>query len=210
MFQRFTTTVVAFTVMAVIAVSGINSASPAFAKGGHSGGHSGGHHMSSHQHMNHSQSFVKTSHKNHGSNHNQHKGHHRRSGHGYWGWDGGSGYDDYGADGAVAVDPVDSGDPAVVPTASPITLLNPAETGMTVSYTLGDADYSIDPARRMVHNDGTQVIAFDRGGEFGQASYTLQPGTYGFVKTAQGIDLQTVTPQVTSNLSAIDKLVTGE
>jgi hypothetical protein len=72
--------------------------------------------------------------------------------------------------------------PAVV--TAPITILNSVEVGTAVNYTLGAGDYSLEPARSMVHNDGAQVIVFDRGGSFGQATYTLQPGTYRFVKTS--------------------------
>jgi len=123
------------------------------------------------------------------------KHHHRH--HGRYGWgDGtdGDGGDVDGADASYAVDPV------AVP--APITILNPAETGRTVSYTLGSAAYSIEPSRSLAHNDGTQVIAFDRGTSFGQASYTLQPGTYRFVMTNTGWDLRAVSEQMAANSAA--------
>lgn len=83
-------------------------------------------------------------------------------------------------------------DTAVVASA-PITLLNPAETQQAVAYTLGADQDSLDPAQSKAYDDGTQVITFDRGGDFGQAQYTLEPGTYRFVATDQGWDLHTVT-----------------
>ena len=99
-------------------------------------------------------------------------------------------------DGDVDVDPLDDEPVAAV---LPITLLNPVATGRTVSYTLNSGDYAVDPARSKVHNGGTQVIVFDRGGAFGQATYTLQPGTYRFAITDKGMDLRTVTPQVATD-----------
>ena len=40
-----------------------------------------------------------------------------------------------------------------------------------------------------------QVIVFDRGGSFGEARYTLQPGSaYRFTVSEQGWDLRAVTP----------------
>ena len=80
-----------------------------------------------------------------------------------------------------------------------ITLLNPQETRATVGYTLDSAQYSLDPAQSQVYDGGTRLIVFDRGGSFGQAQYTLQPGTYRFVATDRGWDLRTVTEQVAAN-----------
>ncbi len=80
-----------------------------------------------------------------------------------------------------------------------ITILNPQETQRTVGYTLDSAQYSLDPAQTQVYDGGPRLIAFDRGGSFGQAQYTLQPGTYRFIATDRGWDLRTVTEQVASN-----------
>jgi hypothetical protein len=206
MFRKFTAAAIPAIVVALIAISTIDSASQAFARGrGHSGGHHGGHsHMSRSHHVNHSHSFAKNAHKSHGLAHKQHRDHHRRFRNGYFGWDGGL---DGDLDDGAAVDAMDV-DP--VATMLPITLLNPAETGQMVTYTLGSGDYSIESAGQMVHNDGTQVIVFDRGGAFGQASYTLQPGTYRFVKTDQGLDLRTVRPQVTAAPIAAGNVTSAE
>jgi hypothetical protein len=80
-----------------------------------------------------------------------------------------------------------------------ITLLNPEETRQTVGYTLDADEYSLDPAQTKVHDGGTRLIVFDRGGDYGQARYTLQPGTYRFIATSQGWDLRTVTEQASVN-----------
>jgi hypothetical protein len=89
-----------------------------------------------------------------------------------------------------------------MPVPAPITILNPAETGRPVNYTLGSAEYSIEPSHSLAHNDGTQVITFERGTSFGQATYTLQPGTYRFVMTNTGWDLRTATDQLAANSAA--------
>jgi hypothetical protein len=97
---------------------------------------------------------------------------------------------DFPSDTAAAADPnvVDS-----------ITLVNPQETRKTVGYTLDSAQYSLDPAQSQVYDGGPQSIVFDRGGSFGQAQYTLQPGTYRFIATDRGWDLRNVTEQVSAN-----------
>lgn len=134
------------------------------------------------------------------NNKNQHHKHHRRHRHhrGYGSGDGdGDGGDDDGGDdgdGGIAGAGVDPYAAEVVP--APVTILNPAATGQMVNYTLGSDEYSIAAGQSRAHNEGTQVIAFDRGGSFGQSTYTLQPGTYRFMLTSTGWDLRTVTDQV--------------
>ena len=87
----------------------------------------------------------------------------------------------------VPVDPVYVGPRPV------ITLLNPAGSGASLSYTLGAAQYMIAAGETATFEDGTQEIAFDRGSSFGEARYTLQPGTaYKFVSTDHGWDLNSV------------------
>jgi hypothetical protein len=130
-------------------------------------------------------------------NNKNNKHHHRH--HGRYGWGDGSdddgGDSDGGSDGASAA--MDS-----MPVPAPITILNPAETGRPVNYTLGSADYSIEPSHSLAHNDGTQVITFERGASLGRAAYTLQPGTYRFVMTNTGWDLRTATDQLAANSAA--------
>jgi hypothetical protein len=76
-----------------------------------------------------------------------------------------------------------------------ITLLNPVETRLPVNYSLGGGLYTLEAGQWVGHGDATQIISFDRGGSFGQAQYTLAPGTYRFVSTDHGWDLYTVSDQ---------------
>ena len=94
------------------------------------------------------------------------------------------------ADGQSPVDsPVAGQDPSAA-----ITLLNPLETRGTVNFSLASETGSLQPgyAAQAIASD-PQLIVFDRGGSFGQAQYTLQPGSaYRFAATEQGWDLRTV------------------
>jgi hypothetical protein len=112
-------------------------------------------------------------------------------------WDG-RGWDGRGWDGD-AISPIDPVvpvvpvDPIYVGPRPVITLLNPAGTGASLNYTLGEAQYVIASGETTTHDEGTQEIAFDRGSSFGEARYTLQPGTaYKFVSTDHGWDLNSV------------------
>ena len=140
--------------------------------GGHGGGHRsfshfGGGHRSVSHFRGHARSFAKAAHR-------PHHHHHRRIGTGFW------------ADG-------DSDFAPDVDAPASITIVNPEETRQTVGYALDSAQYSLDPAQSQVYDGGPRLIVFDRGGAYGQAQYTLQPGTYRFIATAQGWDLRTVT-----------------
>jgi hypothetical protein len=202
MFRKFTTATMPAMIVAFIVLSTCDSGSQAFAgRGGGGGGHRGGggnvrRTSNTQHHVSHPQSFAKNTNKKQSfaQNKPKHSQHHHRRHRGYFGW--GDGVDGDFGDGDVGVDPLD-GEP--VAAVLPITLLNPVETGRTVSYTLNSGDYAVDPAASKVHNEGTQVIVFDRGGAFGQATYTLQPGTYRFAMTDKGLDLHTVTPQVATD-----------
>ena len=77
-----------------------------------------------------------------------------------------------------------------------ITLLNPAETRAAVNYSLAGTVYTLEPGQSASHGEETQEIAFDRGGSFGEARYTLAPGTYRFVSTDHGWDLHSVTSEI--------------
>jgi hypothetical protein len=77
-----------------------------------------------------------------------------------------------------------------------ITLLNPAETHAPVNYNLGGTLYTLEAGQSAAYGEETQVIAFDRGGSFGEARYTLAPGTYRFVFTNQGWELNSVSAEV--------------
>jgi hypothetical protein len=192
----------------VLALSILCCDDSAFARGGHGGGGRGGraHSMSRSRgsrsmRSSRGRSNRKTyahnqqHNKQHNKNHNKH--HHRH--HGRYGWgDGTDGDGDGGdSDGGANSYAVDS-----MPVPAPITILNPAETGRAVNYTLGSAEYSIEPSHSLAHNDGTQVITFQRGASSGQATYTLQPGTYRFVMTNTGWDLRAATDQLAANSAA--------
>ena len=169
-------------VMAIGLWSGL--AGTAEARGGHGGGNGGGHQSVSHfgggghssvSHFGgHARSFAKAS-----ARPPDHR-HHRRIGSGYWA----DSDSDYAPD---------------VNAPAYITLLNPEETRQTVGYTLDSDQYSLDPAQSKVHDGGPRLIVFERGGAYGQAQYTLQPGTYRFIATDQGWDLRTVTDPTSVN-----------
>jgi hypothetical protein len=203
MFRKFT--IVALPVL-IIALAAFSANDSAFARGhggGHGGGHRGGHrssghrsggHRVSHSRGNRSRSHNRNRSRNHRHDH-RHR-HHRGYGWGY-GFGGDSDGGDDGGDGDYGMDGVYAGVDAYVPES--ITILNPPETRRTVGYALDSAQYSLDSAQTQVYDGGPRLITFDRGGSYGQAQYTLQPGTYRFVATDRGLDLRTVTDQVASN-----------
>jgi hypothetical protein len=206
MFAKSKVLAVSALLVALAVVSMGDSASQAFARGGRGGGGGRGGRAQSISRARGSgpmrsskgRSNRKTYAHNqqHNKQHNKNNKHYHRD-HGRYGW--GAGTDGDGADVDSAVDPY-AVDAVAVP--APITILNPAETGRTVSYTLGSTAYSIEPSRSLAHNNGTQVIAFDRGASLGQATYTLQPGTYRFVMTNAGWDLRAATDQLAANSAA--------
>jgi hypothetical protein len=126
-----------------------------------------------------------------GNNHNN--GGHNRGWHGHP-WDGGW---DHVWDGGtiIPIDPFIPVTPVVIdPRPAVFTLLNPVRTGTSLTYTLGEGQYVLNAGETATYDEGTQVIAFDRGGSNGQARYTLTPGTnYQFVSTDHGWDLHSVT-----------------
>jgi hypothetical protein len=144
--------------------------------GGHGGGghRSGGHgrnrslaHHSAHR------SFARRS----AAHNHHHFVHHRRHFGPGFGFDGVDGLDG----------DVDSAD--AVDVTSSITLLNPQENQQTVAYTIDSTQDSLALDQSTVYQGGTRVITFDRGGNFGQAQYTLQPGTYRFAASDHGWEL---------------------
>jgi hypothetical protein len=143
-----------------------------------SGGHAGGTHARNRSLAHHSahRSFARRS-----AAHNHHHFVHHRGHFGPgFGFDGFDGFD--GLDGDVdSVDGVD--------VASSITLLNPQENRQMIAYTIDSTQDSLALDQSTVYQGGTRVITFDRGGNFGQAQYTLQPGTYRFAASAHGWEL---------------------
>ena len=64
-------------------------------------------------------------------------------------------------------------------------------TDAQLNYQLNDNSYTMGPRYQQPLPSGQSwVIAFDRGGSFGQARYTLGEGTYQFANTDHGWDLQ--------------------
>jgi hypothetical protein len=76
--------------------------------------------------------------------------------------------------------------------------VNPADIHTPVYYTLAGEQYVLQAGDEVSHGNATQVITFNRGGSFGDTSYTLAPGTYRFVATDHGWDLHTVTEESAS------------
>ena len=194
--------VVSALLVALAIVSVGDSSSQAFARGGHGGGGRGGrggraHSMSRARGSRSMRSSKGRSNRKTYAHNQQHNNKHHHRHHGRYGWGDGTDGDGGDSDGGANSYAVDS-----MPVGAPITILNPAETGRAVNYTLGSADYSIEPSRSLAHNEGTQVITFERGASLGRAAYTLQPGTYRFVMTNTGWDLRTATDQLAANSAA--------
>jgi hypothetical protein len=75
-------------------------------------------------------------------------------------------------------------------------LINPEK--LPIHYRVNDHPFSMEPNFRQTLPGGrTWVVAFDRGGSFGRARYTVSQGTYKFMLTDKGWDLFKVTFGVT-------------
>lgn len=89
----------------------------------------------------------------------------------------------------VRVYSVLAGNPA--PVILRVAIVNPASTGTTLSFVIDGERYDLAPgARQEMRLAGVRTIEFDRGQDFGQASYTLLEGVYTFKATAEGWDLR--------------------
>ncbi len=73
--------------------------------------------------------------------------------------------------------------PACVPTS--ICIVNPATTGVTLSYSLNGQQFALQPGS-MEEVGTASVIEFDRGNGQGIARYTLDGGTYTFTAGSNG------------------------
>lgn len=74
--------------------------------------------------------------------------------------------------------------------AAGIQIVNPAQTGVPLTYTLNGTQYTIRPGETQnLQLDRSWTIEFDRGGQFGAARYDLAPGVYAFSPTARGWEL---------------------
>lgn len=72
----------------------------------------------------------------------------------------------------------------------PIRITNPASSTAPINYSLNGYNYVIRPGEsQTLVNDRAWTIQFDRGGEFGRARYSLNPGLYEFTVAANGWDI---------------------
>ena len=87
--------------------------------------------------------------------------------------------------------PLDSSErPAASEENNKVVLMNDPDSGGEVSYNLSGFAYTIQPGNlQTLTTRPSWVIAFDRGGDFGQARYTLTKGTYTFSPTEKGWEL---------------------
>jgi hypothetical protein len=83
----------------------------------------------------------------------------------------------------------------------PIKIVNPAESGVTLSYSLDGSDFTMAPgSSQEFQEDRAWAIQFSRGEGLDQARYGLQSGVYTFARTDRGVELyrsefaQTVAP----------------
>ena len=82
---------------------------------------------------------------------------------------------------------------AANPAPAPIdaTVVNPAGSGATLSFTIHGVRYLLAPGtQQTLHFAGPRTVEFDRGGEFGIARYSLRTGVYTFAATDRGWTLQ--------------------
>lgn len=74
--------------------------------------------------------------------------------------------------------------------APPIQIVNPMENRVALSFTLNGTQTTLQPGEtRDLQNDRQWVIQFDRGAQFGTASYSLDSGVYTFAGTSNGWEL---------------------
>jgi hypothetical protein len=73
--------------------------------------------------------------------------------------------------------------PVCVPAS--VRIVNPATTGVALSYTLNGQQFGLQPGT-MEQVGTASVIQFDRGNGLGIARYTLDCGTYTFTAGSNG------------------------
>jgi hypothetical protein len=83
--------------------------------------------------------------------------------------------------------------PAVSVVAGPqglATVVNPADTGVTLAFVVNDQQFSLAPGQKQdIPVVPGMAIDFDRGGPAGAGRYALTPGIYTFTATASGWEL---------------------
>lgn len=93
---------------------------------------------------------------------------------------------DSGKDQEISVSPMSASDDP--PPA--IRIVNPPANRDAVSYTLNGFAFTIRPGEKQdLQGDRRWVIDFDRGGQFGKASYGLYPGVFTFTPSQRGWEL---------------------
>jgi hypothetical protein len=105
---------------------------------------------------------------------------------GYPGWGGWGGY--YGSDQVTTgYWPQTTANP--VPQA-PAEVVNPATSGVTLSFNVNAQTYSLAPGMKqdLTISPG-DTVSFDRGGNLGTATYSLNPAIYTFAATNNGWEL---------------------
>jgi hypothetical protein len=71
-----------------------------------------------------------------------------------------------------------------------VSIVNPAATAQTLSFTIEGQRYDLAPgSRQEMQLPGVRTITFDRGGSFGRATYPLTDGAFSFKATEGGWDL---------------------
>lgn len=95
-----------------------------------------------------------------------------------------------------------------------ILLLNPADNLGEIHYLLAGDPFAMEAGMMQEMRRDATVIRFDRGPGFGEARYTLRPGTYRFVVTDHGWDLVKVLYEAildnTANASEFHLLLDGD
>jgi len=92
---------------------------------------------------------------------------------------------------------------AVERTSDQALVINPATTGATVNFVVDQTPYGLEAGlAQPLMGQPSWVIAYDRGGQAGEARYTLVPGSYSFTVNASGWDLVQKTFKVTLDNSA--------
>jgi hypothetical protein len=97
----------------------------------------------------------------------------------YPGYDDSSGYDP----------PPSNPPPAAIPPIRGIALVSHDSTGVPIRFLVDGQLLALVPGARMELEPRPRVIAFDRGGSFGPAQYSLGEGVYTFTPTSHGFEL---------------------
>lgn len=79
--------------------------------------------------------------------------------------------------------------PSAAPS-QPLVVLNPESNGLTLRFMVNNQVVELPPGKLLeLPGDRSWEIAFDRGGSYGTARYSMQTGVHAFTRTAQGWEL---------------------